>query len=440
MIWWLTAALAAPLSLPDVLSAVDVRHPKLEAAEAKLEAARAGVLAGRGAFDPVLKGKASTYGGKYERNVIDVGLTTRTLYGPDVTVGYTRGTGDIPEYAGDTKTGPSGELVGRLDVPVLKGLGVNKERVKLTTAQLKETATEALQQDAVRLVRWDASVAYWSWVAAGMSVEVVREQLDLANRRMVALERQVEEGSRSQLDLIDNQRVLAERTAKYAEAQGKLMKSAVKVSLYARADDGTPTTPSEDQLPDEWAPPSPVPDAERLAGALDRRPDLSVAQRVVEMADQNRRQAGNAVLPELTVTAIGIQPLDADTKQEVVAGVALKAPVAFRAGRGDRWQANAELAARRADQRMVADQIRAEVEMAVIHRRQAEERAVASRVGAERAAEVLRLERRRFELGGSDLFKLLQREDALAKARDAAVKSELSLRLADAEMTAVLGR
>jgi outer membrane protein TolC len=441
--WLLAAAWAAgpgTLELAEVLAGIDARHPKIAATEAKLDAAEGGVLQSRGAFDPVLKGKAATYGGKYERNVVDVDLTSRTVVGPAVSVGYSRGTGDIPEYAGDTKTGPTGELVGRVEVPLLKGLGVNKERIKLRNARLKLLASEAALVDTQRMLRWDASDAYWSWVAAGMAVAVVTEQFELASRRASALVRQVEEGSRPQLDLYDNERVLAERTAKLAEARQKLETSALKLSLYLRAEDGTPVVPGPSLLPTAWPAPLPLPLPEVVEGVLDRRPDLDVAEQQVFIAAQTRRQAGNGLLPEVNVSATGIQPLDSDVTHEVIAGVEVKAPLALRAGRGARWQANAQLAAAEADRRMVADVIRAEVEMALVRRRLAEERAEATRLGAERAAEVLRLERRRFELGGSDLFKLLQREDALMKARDARVKAELAVRLADAEVTAVVGR
>ncbi|MCA9568567.1 MAG: TolC family protein, partial [Myxococcales bacterium] len=419
----LSLAFAGPLELHHVLEGLEGRHPKMEAARAKQDVADAALLARRGAFDPTLHGKASAYGGKYVRDHVDVGVRTQTILGPAVTLGYTRGTGDIPEYAGDTATGPLGELVGRLEVPLLKDLGLGKDRAELQVARIGRTTAEAALGDTVRVLRRDAGAKYWDWVAAGMDLRVAEEQLRLAERRAAALERQVQEGTKAPMDQLDNERVLEERRAKMASAREKLEVKALALSLYVRGDDGAPVVPAAEALPETWPQVAALPEDQHVEDAPDARPDLAALRAQVDAAIVKQRASGNALLPDLRVTGAAIQPLDTGLKHELVAGVSVKAPLAFREGLGERRMADAYVAALQAEQRLAEDTVRAEVEAALVSRRRAEERAEAARRGAERAEDVLALERRRYALGGSDLFQLLQREDALAKARSLAVEA-----------------
>lgn len=437
---WLGVALAAPLTLPDVLDGLDARVPKLQAVDAKVAGARGGLLAKRGVFDPTLVGKAKTYGGKYVRDHVVVGLEAQTLFGPEIHLGYTRGTGDIPDYAGDTKTPEEGELVAQVDVPLLKGLGFGGARADLLAAKQKVALTEAARVDAERRIRWKAGKTYWSWVAAGMDLRIAEEQLRLAERRAAALIRQVEEGSKAPLDRLDNERVLEERRAKVALARQKLVAKAVELSLYHRSEDGAPIVPTDDELPEAWSDPEPLPEADRIDQAVELRPDLQAVRNTLELASLQRRAANNALLPDLTVTGIAIEPLDADTKRELVAGVSLKAPLALRKGRGQLQAREASLVAAEAEARLAMDTVQAEVATALAIRERAGERAASARIAAQRAREVLELERRRYALGGSDLFQLLLREDKLAKARSLAVEAERDLRIADVDLHAVLGR
>lgn len=435
----LGAAFGAPLMLSDVVDGLDERVPKLQAAEAKLAGVRGSLLAKRGVFDPTLVGKAKAYGGKYVRDHVVVGVDAQTIYGPGVHLGYTRGTGDIPDYAYDTKTPDEGELVAQLDVPLLKGLGMGGARADLMMARQKVVLTESDVADAQRRIRWNAGTKYWGWVAAGMDLRIAEEQLRLAERRSAALVRQVEEGSKAPLDQLDNERVLEERRAKVALYRQKLVMKARELSLYHRAEDGTPIVPADDQLPEAWPPPEDLPDQARVDGAFDARPDLTSTQLALELAALRRRAANNALLPDLTVTGTYIEPLDTETKPEMVAGVSLKAPLAFRKGRGELQASEGALVAAEAEARLARDIVEMEIATALAVRTQAAERAASARIAAQRAREVLELERRRYGLGGSDLFQLLQREDKLAYARLAEAEAERDLRIADVDLHAVLG-
>jgi len=119
--------------------------------------------------------------------------------------------------------------------------------------------------------------------------------------------------------------------------------------------------------------------------------------------------------------------------------VTVSSPLWLRKERGAAAAASADLRQAEEALRGLRDQARADVLAAHAVRDTARERLAATRAAAERASEVVELERRRFELGGGDLFQLLLRESNLAKSRKAVVDAELDLRIAEAAVVAAAG-
>ena len=112
----------------------------------------------------------------------------------------------------------------------------------------------------------------------------------------------------------------------------------------------------------------------------------------------------------------------------------------LRKGRGEVDRAAAQLAMTSEGLRGASDQVVANVTAAHLDRDAAMARADALIGAADRAAEVLALEGRAWELGASDLFVLLQREDRLAKDRKAAIDATLAVVLADVALRGIVGR
>ena len=432
------SALAAPLTLDEVLDRVDERVPQLAAAEARLHEAEAKVLSKRGAFDPVLSGKGSVYTTKYPRSQLNTSLSAATPWGPSLELGWARGIGDFPAYDGQYETVENGELYGSLTVPLLDGLGYGKDRASVDGMRAAQAGKQAALVDVQRKLRLVAAKRYWAWVAACQALEVAERQLELAQKRNAAFQREVEVGSRAQLDLLDNERALLERQSELAYAQQKVHLSALDLSLLLRDGAGAPRVPARDEAPEHWPALMPLPSEARDLTALSWRPDRSKLAAELQQATVEERRAQNGVLPKLNVSATSIQPLQDGEPTELVGGVSFEAPVAFRESVGERRAATARVAAAREELRALDDQIRVEIDGALETRRLAEVRADAARLAAQRAEQVLQMERRRFELGGSDLFKLLLREEYLGKAQKTAVEAEYALRVADAAVRAAL--
>ncbi|MFT5458424.1 MAG: cobalt-zinc-cadmium efflux system outer membrane protein [Myxococcota bacterium] len=434
LIW---AAVAAPLTLDVVLEAVDARVPALAAAEAKLTEAEAKLLSARGAFDPKLAAKASAYTGKYAREELDSKLLLPTALGPEVELGWRRGVGEFPSYD-DSYTADAGELRVGVSAPLLEGLGLGAERAKLLDGRLGQQSAEASLDDKRIQVRRKAEEAWWKWVAAGASAQIALRQLELAVERDRALQVEVREGSRALIEQLDNERVLFERRGKLALADQKLGTAALVLSLWFRDADGLPVVPAPDQLPALAPPGLSERGLQADVASAERRPDLRVLLAEVQRGEVAAARGRNLVLPRLDGKVEARQDLT-DEPTEVVLGAELSVPLWLRKGRGERDRASAALAQASQAERGLRDQVRADVAAAHLAREASAEWAEWSLLAAERAEQVLALQRRSWDLGASDLFVLLQREGKLAEAREKAVEAQLQLALADVALRAVVG-
>ncbi len=112
-------------------------------------------------------------------------------------------------------------------------------------------------------------------------------------------------------------------------------------------------------------------------------------------------------------------------------------PFQFREARGGIRQSRAYLAGLRADAQLARDRVAAEVQDAHSALTAAQERAELARQSADAAEAVAEAERRRFELGATQLFIVNLREQSAASARASQVSAEAALQVAHARWEVV---
>jgi len=428
-----TVASAAELLTPDdVLAAVDLRVPQLAAASAKIDQAEAKLLEKRGSFDPIFSGKLGRYGGKDPRDLGQAGVTTPFSFGGELSVAYNYGIGDFPAYDGDRETAPGGEIEIEAVLPLLEGLGLPEARAEVLIARASVTLSEA-ERDRKRIeVREKALHAYYKWVAAGAKRDIEETLYDQTASRNAALERQVQEGTRARLEALDNERAVLERRNALARAELDLAIAAQLLSLWYRDSFGAPLVPERDQLPPFAPDLSELPPFARDEARVEARPDIRTIDALASAVDVDRRRALNLRRPGLDLVGEWIEPLDPDPEDKIewYAGTELKVPMLFRKARGALAAAEANLAQLEEVRRGQVDLARAEIRNARFGIETAMQRVGFTDEAQTLASEVVDLERRRFTIGGGDVFQLLIRETNLAKARKDAVDARFDLAVA----------
>ena len=433
-----------PLLFEDVLESVTAHDPRIRKAVERLREAEGNTTAARGAFDPRLEGDVGLLtGAYYDLRQADAELRQpTTLWGTEIYAGYRIGRGinqRWPTYR-DDQTLSGGEVRAGIEVPIWRGGLIDEDRAKRTRAlELQEAASEGLSSAALNL-ELAAAGAYWKWVSAGEKLEVARSLLDLAQQRDAQLRGRLAAGSIAEFDVTDNERILLERRAYVVAAQRGFEQAAFELSLFMRDDAGHSIVPTVERLPEELVQSQSfeLREDEVMDRVLACHPDVARARAELRATQVDVKLTRNQLGPELD----GLFEYSRDlgeltgTEQDNTlpgnvfkAGVQLSMPLIFRDERGRASAARAKVAASTAEVQFIEDTLRARVRDSGSAVRAADERVRLTGEVVDTAAELAEGERRRFDVGSSNLIFVNLREQQAAMARvrliDAIAVSEI---------------
>lgn len=432
---------SAPLTVAELLAAVDRAFPLIEQARADLEAARGDRRGADGAFDTTLKGGAATSGGDYDNDRASLKLSQPLApWGLTAVGGVSTGSGTFAAYDGKADTKGVAEFSAGFTLPLLRGRAIDERRAaREVTALAVSRAEDTVDQ--ARLSAYRAALGvYWDWVAAARQRGVARALLDLAEARDAQLADAVALGQIAPIERLDNRRAILQRQSALVAAERLLEQRAIDLSLYLRDAQGQPQRPAPSRVPaDALDAPTTTPDeAEAVRLALERRPDLAARRTRRDERAVELRLADNGRLPSLDLTTEYTRDTDGVTRGMEL-GVGLTWPFQQRKADGQRAKARAALTRADSEIRWLEDQIRADVQDALSAVRAA--RGVLDAVAAETtlARELEQLERDRFALGDSTQFLVNLRELATADAAVREVRARADVQKARVALDAALG-
>ncbi|MEM1033693.1 MAG: TolC family protein [Myxococcota bacterium] len=429
------------LSLGRVLQSMEGVHPKLEEAEAKVDAAEGKLLGKRGGFDP--KAKLSVKGqplGFYDKGDMDAFVTQETpLWGASFYAGYGRSFGNWPGYDAGPITLNGGEFRAGVDLPIWRGGPIDRRRADISQAEFGVSEAERDRDMTELLLDNAAAYAYWSWVEAGLVLEIHEALLAVAEARNDGLNRRIEAGDAPDIDGIDNQRAIFDRQTKVIDARRKLETASIKLSLYYRDREGRPDRPDRAALP-RGIPEPTAPNGDRLDDdiqlATKKRGDVRALEAAVAQARVEAELRDNQVSPQVNVMAWAAQDIGNRSLQdkddtvtgnlrpfELGVGVTLEMPLLLRKDRGNAAEARGKLGAARAKVRWQREVAEADVRQAFANLEAAYETVSLAR-DTRKAAEALAVaERRKLALGATDILYVNLRELYAAEAATKEVKA-----------------
>ncbi|MCA9656607.1 MAG: TolC family protein [Myxococcales bacterium] len=439
--------LAAPLELDEVLESVRRTHPGLEGAKRAVDERDALEFAARGGFDPKLaiRGKWAPVG-YYPQGQIDALVQQATpVWGIGLYAGYRLGLGSYPIYKGDLRTLSGGELRAGVSVPLWRGGLIDERRAELRKARIAQKGAR-LRYDAEQLaLERDAAKAYWSWVAAGQSLEVAERLLEIAEARDAALRDQVAAGSIPAIVIVDNQRLVLDRKAKVVAAELELQAAALDLSLYLRDDRLRPVRPGRERLPERM--PGTRGDLgsleDAVALALQQRPDALALAADREAAEVEVRLARNQRAPAIDLQAFAARDLGDGPAElrptELGVGITVEVDLPLRKARGKHRAAQARAGRIDAERRALRDGVEAEVREAWLTVEAAAQRVVLARLQRDAADQLAEAERELLHAGSSDLLDVNLRERAAADAATLEIDALADYHSAHAELAAAVG-
>ncbi len=267
--------------------------------------------------------------------------------------------------------------------------------------------------------------------------------------RRAGLELRVERGDLERIELVDNQRLIVSREAKLVESRRKLEQTAAKLSLFYRDLNDQPILPTEEMLPAELPeilnPEEDIP-GEDIQTAYQNRPEIQVYNYQLSQLDNDLALATNQKLPSLDAAVAASkdvgEPISYQKYKspfELEAGLYFEVPAQRRKAGGKVLALEGKRAQVVAKRRFAEDKILAELQMAHAALKAGYQRIIQAQQSAELAIQMEQAERRKFDLGASNLMFVNTREQQSAEAQMTEVEAILEYFDAQAAYHAALG-
>jgi outer membrane protein len=350
-----------------------------------------------------------------------------------------------------------------LSQPLLKNRGSFINRIPIMMASSRYRKSEYdLKTSLLQLVS-AAENAYWDAVLARENLRVAESARDLANQALKRAQRELELGALSPLDIYNPEQQYATSQIGVSQAQYFLQETedALRRQIGADLDKQVRTLPivlTETVSPEVEAPPI---DAEKeVRTALVTRPEVKSALQDLDIDDLGIRQAGNELRPDLEfVGGYTTQGLGGIYYPSSISPGVLPAPAAVPGGFGDalgqlfgfgypmysvgltlrlpirNHLASADMAdaivSKKRDSlnvRTVQQQVRLGVLTAVSQVESSKDAMKLSVVARDFSRKYMEAEQKKYELGNSTIFFVLQAQGALVSAESSVVQNAVSYR------------
>jgi len=346
--------------------------------------------------------------------------------------------------------------------PLLRNFKTDAARAEVELARRNRQIADLRLQEAVARTSADAETAYWLLVSARAAVDVQQRSLDLSLELERTNRARVDVGQSPPLDLVTARAEVAQRRESLIVARTAALQAedVLRALVFdpKRADFWTARLEPADAVPPAAAPPD-VDAAVRRA--LTDRPDVAEARKQIQIGDTNVMLSRNQTLPDLRLqatyatnglggskllrtgdfpgTIIGTentsfgtvlgQVFSADFPTWTV-GFTLNYPLGKSLEEANLARARLErdqAAARLRSVELVAVR---EVRDAALRLEQNRQRIETAQLGRDLAEQRLDAEQKRFEVGMSTSFLVIQAQRDLAVARNNELQANLDYQLA----------
>ena len=340
--------------------------------------------------------------------------------------------------------------------PLIKNRGtyINRVPIMVASSRLRKTEYD-LKTNLLQLVG-AAENAYWDAVLARENLRVADSARDLADQALKRAQRELELGALSPLDIYNPQQQYATSQIGVSQAQYFLKETedALRRQMGADLDPQIRTLPivlTETVGPEVDAPPI---DAEKeVQKALATRPDLKSATQDLDIDDLGIRQAKNGLLPDLELTAgyttqglggiyypasgeSGIPGGFGDALSQMFGfgypmysfGLTLRLPIKNHQASADMADALVTKKQHTLNVRTVRQQVRLDVLTAVSQVESSKDAMKLSVVAQDFSRKYMEAEQKKYELGNSTIFFVLQAQGSLVAAESSVVQNSVSYR------------
>lgn len=196
-----SSAQGTVLTLDAYLDQITRFHPTVKQANIQVSKAKADLLQARGSFDPTV---SFGYDEKIFKSVgyykmMQAELKIPTWLGIDFSGGIEDNSG---QNINSENTLGNSSYIG-VEIPLLKGLIMDKRRAGLSQAKLFRSQSEQEKNRIINDLMLEAKINYWEWTRAYLNLLVYRDFAQNAERRMTLTKMLFENGDRAMMDTVE---------------------------------------------------------------------------------------------------------------------------------------------------------------------------------------------------------------------------------------------
>lgn len=339
-------------TLQEFILQIKQYHPLAKQANLQVEKAKADLLKSKGAFDPTISVDAS-------RKTLD----EKNYYF------YTNPELKVPLPIGDIKTGiesnggpnMSDELTpGRssyfgIEVPLAKGLILDKRRATLQQAKIFRNQSEQEKQAIINNLLYEAYLAYGNWAINYELYALFNNYLKVSNDRLRLIKIAAKNGDRSPMDTLEAFTQLQNFEMLQNNALMNLNNATIEMNNFLWQQNDSAYKLSNTQMPNvkELVVLYDLSNIDNIVNnALQQNPNIKMYNFKLESLEVERKLKKQSLLPTLNAKA-NILNKDytvfngfnsAFIQNNYKWGVDFKVPLFFREGRGDYQKAKLKLA------------------------------------------------------------------------------------------------
>lgn len=236
------------LKIEDFLTLVGQNHPIGKMAEARISQSLGEILAAKGAFDPTLyvENSKKTLDGKNYYNYTNPELKVQTPLGFTLKTGVEASNG---LYLSPEKTNGTLSYLG-LEISVLKGLLLDRQRADLKQAQLFLNETNEAKRVIINNLYLDASYSYWQWAGTKQSLDIFTRSLENAENRFRLIKIAFNNGDRAMADTLEALTQVQNIQLLQSEALMDYQKASIDISRFIWSESVIPSLLDEKLIPD----------------------------------------------------------------------------------------------------------------------------------------------------------------------------------------------
>ncbi|MCS6838256.1 MAG: TolC family protein [Bdellovibrionaceae bacterium] len=413
---------ALSLTLQDLIDSVKSHYPEILAALAQYEEQKFLTTSRLGAFDFQLRGVTQNFTGYPENRWQELSLESQIWNTPiKLKLAHDHGFGSFPPYYGEKNTGSEGRTKIGVYVPLLRDLLIDSARLNLKVQKLSELSAE--QQLRLKKVEVFAQAAqtYWLWRSSEENRKTLDQLVNLALENNTFIRKRVEKGDAAPLELVENQKILAQRLAQRASLENIEQQSVLQLSLFYRPN-GIPSIPKS--LGEPWLKQAPktLPYLQYELKALREFPDLQKLSLELQKNQIQRdffrwNQFPYINLQLETHRYLGILPPSRTEPYEHYLGLELSFPLLNLQARNQKRALEQKISAQQWELDLKEDLLKTKFHILKTDIEKTFEQLQNAQQELEASQKLAEAERKRFQLGGSSLFLVNVRESEAAQAR-----------------------